>query len=295
MKDNKSVETSEKGRLSEPHVRVIIMIAIFIIAIIALSVYNIYNIRSATDIESIDSLSGQRIACCVGWEADYILSPRNDITLLRYDTNADCILGLSYGQVDAVALDDVTLQTVLTKTSGLEILPEPIAKIGCTLYASYGAEEILAEFNEFADNFVKSDEYEAFHDNILSENYVMPDIPEVEDGKVLHVGYVPECYPEAYVDFNTGEPAGYGIEIIERFAYEYGYTIEWEQTSDTSALVQLARNQLDFAACYVSDVYREDTENSGRVHMTNAFVYSNVFLVKIKDGEKLKITGEITY
>lgn len=275
------------------HTRLLIVCVVLLSLIVGLSAYNYYSLKNSTDIKAVDSLSGQRIACCVGWESDYLLTPRDDLTLLRYDSNADCILALSYGQVDAVALDEITMHTVLEKTEGLERLSEPITSVGCTFYTSYGADTQLAEFNEFANTFLKSEDYQPYHDNVFERNYQMADIPAITDGKPLVVGYVPDSYPESYLDFTTGEPAGYGIEMMKRFAYEYGYTIEWVETSDTAAMVQLSLNQIDFAACYISDVYREDTESSGDAHMTDAYFYADVYLMKIKEGQALTITGEI--
>jgi len=277
------------------HIRLAVMAAALIVVILALALYNYYALKSSTDIESIDSLSGQRIACCAGWESDYLLTPRDDITLLRYETNADCILALSYGQVDAVAMDEITLHAVLNVTEGIEVLPGNITSVGCTFYTSYAAEDKLAEFNEFAESFLQSDEYQSFHDNVFSDNYQMSDIPDIEGGKKLVVGYVPDSYPESYIDFVTGKPAGYGIEVVKRFAYEYGYTIEWVETSENGALAQLGLDQIDFAACYVSDISRDDTENSGEAHMTAPYFLVDVFLIKTAEGQTLKLTGEIEY
>jgi len=277
------------------HKRVIVMAIVFTVLIGMLSIYNYYNLRSKTDVENVDDLSGQRIATCVGWESDYLLSPREDITLLRYESNVDCILALSYDQVDAVAMDEITLNTVMQKTTGLEKLPVPITSVGCTFYVSYNAETALEEFNEFAKAFYSDPYYQEYHDKLFDDEYVMADVPELTEGKKLVVGYVPDSYPESYIDFNTGEPAGYGIEMMKRFAYAYGYKIEWVETSETGALIQLALNQIDFAACYVSDVYRADTELGGQAHMSEAYVNVDVYLIKVKEGEKLAITGEIDY
>jgi len=293
MKQSNARKKNQKIPLFSVQYRLLAVVAVFAVMVGLLAAYNHNSLRNSMEIESGDELSGQRIACCVGWEADYLLSPRKDINLRRYDSNADCLLSLSYGQVDALALDEITMHTVLMKTEGLEVLPNPITSVGCTFYASYAAEDKLAQFNEFAERFTKSAEYQSYHDAVFEDDYHMADIPEISYGEKLVVGYIPECYPESYLDFATGEPAGYGIEMIKRFAYEYGYTIEWVETSDTAAIVQLSLNQLDFAASYITDVYRIDTENSGNAHMTEPYFYADVYLVKIKDGEKLVITGEI--
>jgi len=286
---------SSRSRIIPSHIRVLYFAGILLLLIFALSLYNYYSLRGSKEIAAVDSLSGQRIACCVGWESDYLLTPRKDLTLLRYDTNADCLLALSFGQVDAVAMDELTLITVMDKSSGLTVLPDPIATVGCTFLASYGAEDKLAEFNAYAEEFVKSDEYPAFHDKLFSGDYQMADIPEFTDGKVLNVGYFPESYPEAYIDFNTDKPAGYGIEMIKRFAYDNGYNVNWIETSDTAAIMQLTMNQIDFAVCYTSDVYREEYETGGEVHMTASYLNTDIFLTKITEGEQLVITGEIEY
>jgi len=296
MKRNECTASAVCTRPGVPsHVRALIMVGVLLVLIAGLSVYNYYNLRNSMDIETVDTLSGQRIACCAGWESDYLLTPRSDVTLLRYDTNADCILGLSYGQVDAVALDELTMHTIFAKTEGLERLDDPITSVGATFYASYAAEDKLAQFNEFAAAFVQSGDYQPYHDALYTDDYHMAEIPAITDGEPLVVGYVPDSYPESYIDFVTGEPTGYGIEMVQRFAYEYGYTIEWVETSETSALVELGLNRIDFAACYVSDISRDDTENSGQAHMTAPYLFIDVYLMKIKDGAELTITGEIEY
>jgi len=288
-------DNSSRHRIVPSHIRMLIFAGGLLLMIFGLSLYHYYSLRGSENIAAVDSLSGQRIGCCVGWESDYLLTPRKDLTLLRYDTNADCLLALSFGQIDAAAMDELTLLTVMDKSSGLTVLPNPITTVGCTFLASYGAEDKLAEFNAYAEAFVKSDEYPDFHDKLFSGSYEMADIPELTDGKVLNVGYFPESYPEAYIDFTTNEPAGYGIEMIKRFAYDNGYTVNWVVASETSAILQLTSNQLDFAVCYTSDVYREEYETGGEVHMTAAYLYTDVFLTKIAEGEKLVITGEIEY
>lgn len=293
-------KNKQSGAVRHPHafsthIRALILAGAVLAIILALSAYNYYNLRSSSKIESIDALSGQRIACCIGWESDFLLTPRKDITLLRYDTNADCILGLSYGQVDAIALDEITMHTIFAKTEGLEQLPGVLTSVGVTVYSSYSAEDKLAEYNEFVTNFVASDEYKPYHDAVFTDDYHMADIPEITDGKKLVVGYVPESYPASYINIATGEPEGFGIEMMQRFAYEYGYTIEWVETSETGAMVQLGLDKMDFATCYISDIYRVDTENSGQAHMSEPYFFADVYLMKIKDGETVKITGEIEY
>ena len=60
-------------------------------------------------------------------------------------------------------------------------------------------------------------------------------------------------------------------------------------------MVQLSLNEIDIATCYISDVYREDTECVGVAHMTASYLFVDVYLIKVKEGESLAITGEINY
>jgi len=275
---------AEDPPVFRPERPALVMGAAILFVILILSAYFYTTLREAQDIAAVDELSGQRIGCCAGWEVDLLLSKRDDVTLLRYESNADCVLALCYGQVDAIGIDEMSATTVMKNVTGVQMLPDPIAAVGCTFYVNRQREDLLQDFNDFASGLLSADYYQAFHDRAVyadGDTYDMPDIEVLTEGEHIRVGYVPDCYPECFYDFVTGEIQGYGVETMERFALEKGYVIDWVETTDMDAMIQLSLNKLDMCASYISDVYREETEAGTTAHMTEAYLFCNVFLVQM--------------
>jgi len=284
-------------RIPSTFFRFFSFLLVLICLVVILSVTQYLNLQSARMISSVDSLSGQRVGCCSGWETDLLLTGRDDLTLLRYNTNADAIMALGYGQIDAFGADEATTNSILLISDGLEALPDPLTRIGCTQYTSLSNETVLNEFNEFAAAFVDSDDYEDFHNRAVMADgnpYVLPDIPTVTDGKILRVGYIPLYYPQCFWDTVNGLPSGYSIEIVKLFALQYGYTVEFVETSEESFYIGLLNGTLDIVACGATDVYREAVETSGVAHMTEAYLYADVLLLRLKEGAKLVLKGDIS-
>lgn len=274
-------------------------LGVIALLLLLLIVYYRRYMRSAQAVESIDALSGQRIGCCAGWETDYLLSDRDDITLLRYDDNTNAMTALAFGQVDAVGIDEANLQVWLQATEGLEILPDPIARIGMTAYYSFGAEGkgLVAEFNDFTAAFQNDPDYADFLDRAFlrdGEEYHNVDVPETEGGETVEVGYIPEYYAECYTDAKTRQACGFGIELMKRFAYEHGYSVRFREVSSDNAYVELMEDRLDFVLCQATDVYRAETEASGICGMSQPYLYCNVYILKIRDGEKLSLKGDLS-
>lgn len=267
-----------------------------ILVVISLSIRNSFVLHNATAVNSVDSLSGQRIGCCVGWETDYILTGRDDITLMRYDDNATAFVALSYNQIDAVGVDESTFAAINAVTSGLEVLPENLGRIGNTFLTSLEHQELCDEFDEWLEDFRSRPEYDDFVSRAMLEDattYEIKDIPENENGKVLKVGYIPDGYPLAYLDSTTEKPQGAAIESIRQFAYDRGYTVEFEAVSSDSAGIMIIQNMIDLCVCGMTDVYRADYE--GILLMTQSYLDNDVLLVKIADGQEFELKGVIEY
>lgn len=293
--DKKKTVTKVPG--ITPFVRVLMGAGILVIILAVLSVINLDILRSARAVESVDSLSGQKIACCVGWESDMLLSGRSDITLFRYDNNTDSVTALAFGQVDAVAMDEISANHWFSCSKGLVALPNPIARIGFTAYASFGARDrgVLEEFNAFLADFKATPDYADFRERAFlldGQPFHSPELPDPEGDKVLTVGYLPEGYAEGYLDSVSGEPGGYGIEIFKRFALEAGYSVSYVPVSMESSLVELAANRVDFVLAGLTDVYLDEIERGGRFTMTEPFLTGDVLVLVIGEGQTLEITGE---
>lgn len=277
-------------------VRLIIVAVLFAVIIAATGLTEINNLKSARDVNSVDALSGQRIGSCSGWESDYLLTPRKDLTLLRYEDNATAIMALGYNQVDAVGLDTVTMRHIMGITSGLEVLGEPIADIGYVFCLPKKNESLLKEIDDYILEFRQKDFYPNFVSRSTFEfdSEFPPEYIEDNTGgtRTIKVGYIPENYPESYIDSTTGRIEGYGVEFFRHFALDKNVNIEWVPTSATSAYIELDTGKIDVAVMCMTDVYRKEADLSG-ILMTQPYFSGHVYLVKVKDGETMKLNGEI--
>jgi len=281
------------------NIRTLVFFAVLLLLVGALMGYNRYTVRSAQDVAKIDTLSGQRIGTIIGWESDLLLSDRDDVTLMRYDTLSECILALSYHQIDAIGMDMGTFSASMRTVSGLEAVGEPLSTMGSTLLASLDAEDsgILDELNQFAHDFQCSEDYQDYLERLFFENgeteYVMREIPVVKNGKPLNVCYYPEYYPACYMNTVTGEPEGASVEFVERFAYAYGYTINFTAESETGVFVGLGNGTYDLAVSSTTDAYRDAVEASGYALMSEPYSYCDVRMIHVKDGQKVTLSGFI--
>ena len=56
-------------------------------------------------IDDVSDLGGRTVGVNLAWSADYMLSDRDDMTLVRYNTVASLVMALRYGQVDVIAME----------------------------------------------------------------------------------------------------------------------------------------------------------------------------------------------
>lgn len=243
-------------------------------------------------ITSIDDFDGRRIGCIVGWEADYLLSDRDDLTLMRYDSLSDMVLALSYKQLDGIAVDEDNAKLVFNSVTGIKLYDEPIAYIGYTALTI--KEEKNSEFNSWLAEFKKTDEYKEYEERnhaFDGANYVNMDIEEVENPtETLVIGYVPLYYPCAFKDKN-GYVTGLDLEIMRYFARDMGYGLEFIEISESAIGEYLEKS--DFLIGGLTDVYREDYELNPNMHMTDAIREIYVKVIEVSDWDNLKIKSAI--
>ena len=88
-------------------------------------------------IDNVNDLEGRRVGVNLAWEADYLLTGREDMELYRYDSTADMLMALNYGKLDAIAVDDTSLRLVLSQVTGLEVV-EPALAVGVLVESEEG-------------------------------------------------------------------------------------------------------------------------------------------------------------
>lgn len=70
-------------------------------------------------IEDVNDLGGRTVGVNLAWSADYKLSDREDLKVVRFNTVASLVMALRYGQVDVIATERPSaIEIVCRKTKG---------------------------------------------------------------------------------------------------------------------------------------------------------------------------------
>lgn len=265
---------------------------IFIILLISFTVLS-DELKRSRNITQTDALSGQRIGVMSGWETDYFLSERQDITLKRYDTTAELFMALSYKQVDAVAVDAATLMQAQASISGLKTVGGPFATTQYTTYTKKDDIKTLKELNDFIEVFKKSEEYPKFVEHFYDLDWIKSEqlTEQKGTGEEIGIAYVAEYYPFEYVTEN-GTPAGSEIEFAIQFANYYNYRIKWIKSTTNTAFLDVSSGKAKFIMCSGTDAYRQETLNENSlVSMSDGYIDSNIYCV-VTDGDVNVINTE---
>lgn len=272
------------------------IIVLFVVCL--LSIFILINIcfnnevKNHREIENVDNLSGQKIGVISAYEGDYILTDREDITLLRYDNEADLFMAMCYKQVDAIALTRDNASYFLAKTTGLKVLEDqPIAKTGmATLFQEDS--KLLHEYNEFLAEYKQTEDYQDYIERVENVEFYdgSPIVEETGTGETIVVGYYPDYIPVAFHDVILDKPNGSEIEIIIKFANAYNYKIKWEKSSEEGMGAALYAGMYDIGACGYSDVYRDECEASPVIDLSDNYRDDEILLMVVEDYEKLSIT-----
>ena len=217
-------------------------------------------------ITDINNLEGRRVGVNLAWESDYYLSGRTDMTLYRYDDTAGMILALSNGNVDALALDELSWKTMERLSDGLVISGPAFGTTGYELYFAPDKQELLDSFNQFLAEYKKTDAYKDFlqrEADFDGENYIGPDIPMTGTGEVLRVAYLPDSFPRIVFTPGGGAPTGFDLEILKLYANANNHPLEYFPSTYNDVVAGLQNGVYDIAVGFLSDIYNDDVRATG--------------------------------
>lgn len=242
-------------------------------------------------------IAGKRVGVALSWGADYVMSKRTDITLIRYDMASSLVMALRYGQIDLIAVERPNSVEMANSISGLEIFDTPVATDKLVVYVCAQRRDVYDDFNSYVSEFIGSQEYEDLQSRLASDDE-FEDVPVELTGngeKILNVGVCVDAYPFAYWDFEKNAFAGSDVEVISRFANERGYTIEFSEGTYTTMEMGVASGKLDVAIGGMADSYREDIEATGAVLLSNPYMGYDIVIMQAPDRTKLKVETTIDY
>ena len=254
------------------------------------------QIRNAQPITNVHKLEGQRVGVALAWGPDYLLTGRDDLMLVRFNSVAGAVTALCYNQVDAIAVEMPIAIDILACIDGLRCIEEPIARDHMAMLVDPEQSSLLAELNAFIDEFITTEEYADLAARVQDpEGYEFQPVPLVGGDKVLHVGTVADGYPFTYFNPETDSPEGTDIEFLCHFANAYGYDLVLYADTWESMEMGVQYGTYDIGCGGVSELYREDIEYSGSALMTKSFLPVDIVFIQVADWDALKVKIPIEY
>ena len=264
--------------------------AVLFVCILCCMLTGCANLQSYRPIEDITNLEGRRIGVGIGYATDYLLTGRDDLTLMRYDNYADMITALCYRRLDAVAVERPNANQFMDYVAGLRIVEPAIQEIGLVAYMANSREDILQEFNAFAAEFQTTEEFADIVTRLNAPgNYQEKTVEQLGNGETISVAIVADNYPYAYLDFETGELYGSDIEYLYHFANACGYKLEVHAVDYTSMELGVVYERYDMGFSAIADVWRADVELTGLALVSDAYMHIDVMFVDVEDFDKLEI------
>ena len=217
-------------------------------------------------ITDINDLEGRKVGVNLSWEADYILTPRTDMELYRYDATSDMLMALDFDKIDAVAVDLLMWNLFAGCSTGLVKIEPEFATTGYTCYFSSDNEQLKDEFNAFLKEFKTTDTYKDFIEReyaFYGDEYNGPDIPLTGTGKVIRVAIDAGGFPRAFYDPGEDIPKGFDLEPLKHFANKYNYRLEFFSSNYDDEVLGLINGIYDVCTGYLSEVYRSEVISRG--------------------------------
>lgn len=268
-----------------------------VIAILLCSILSGCNqIRNARSITDVHKLDGQRVGVGIAWGPDFLLTDREDLTLMRYNSVAGALTALYYNQVDAIAVEQPLAVDILSSIDGLQCIEEPIAEDRMAVLVSPNQPELQEELDKFIKEFVTTQEYaDLVARSQDPAGYRYQQIPLVGGSRVLQVGAIADGFPFSYRNSETNVFEGSDVEFLCHFANACGYDLEFHANTWESMELGVQYNTYDIGCGGISELYRADIEQSGSALMTESFFPVNIVFIEVEDRDALTIRTSINY
>lgn len=198
-------------------------------------------------LNSEEDLAGLRVAVATGSSYEMDLSSREDIQLLRFNTESDLLQALSNDRADVVVIDEVMFNPVIQRENGIKIalLGEKEFPTG---FAFRGEDAALAQTMTAIQQRMEADgSMQQLKDFWLTDRFTEVEtythIPPETTGKPLRVA---TCAPTAPLSFRIGDD-WYGLEIdlLRELAKELHRPIEVTLYETASAMLSVRSGVAD--------------------------------------------------
>ena len=270
-------------------------INILVVTVVIASVFFGNELKSARQVtgENIDQLTGQRIGALTAWEADYILSGRDDITLKRYDEAGDMLMALCYKQIDAAALGSSLASYIMQKVTGLKVLDEPIDHDKYCAVQYVENKELNQQFDAWAESFYGSARSDEIREKIYN-NYYSDGCGKIEEtgtGEVIKVGYNIDGQPCTFIDTISGGPRGFEVDIMTMFANDNNYQIEWVEATETTVYPFIEQKKIQLYVGGYAEVYRGEFDVNPDFELSKPYLEYDIVVLVVDDWNNLSLNN----
>lgn len=240
--------------------------------------------KETTTFEHLSDFSGHKVASILGSSYNQALIEGIDGVEVEYASNlSEQVMFLKTHKVDGLITDNVIAYSLIKDDKSLSLINEPFFYFDIAYMFSPQKEDVRLQFNEFLANCNKSgyiDELDKKWNSTdgtgsqqKKEKYELTG----ENG-VLKVLSPLESPPFSYLSNN--EPQGYEVELLEKFANEYGYGIELTSCNFETVIPSISTGKYDIAYSVISVT----EERKKQVNFSDS-IYKGFGLIIINNSE----------
>lgn len=262
-------------------------ITYLLLIIICINLIGCNELDSYQPIDDINDLGGRRVGVLLACATDYLYTQRDDMTLKRYNSEADMVTALSSRRVDALALEQCKVYHIMNSYSGLRVVDTPIAEHSYVFYVAHDKPALLNEFNEFITNFKDTETYLDIARRANSKCvFEHKKVNNIKGDKILRVAVNIDGYPSCYKQGKVF--LGFDIEIITHFANAYNYTIEYTECDYLNMALHVEFKTSDIGIGDISNAWNEDILLANIGYITEPILTESLLFIEIDGNEAIK-------
>src|SRR5574344_434310 len=230
----------------------------------------------------MDDVSRSRIGVMMGSIYDKWISERYPKSkLMRIDEEADLNLALITKKCDVAIFPFANAKVILAKNNNVGVLSDSLFPVQIGAAFAKGKTKIKNEFNKFLADIKKSGEYEGLFNKWFGPDMGRDSIVNVvcpKSGKNLRIGT--STGSTGFVAYRDGKYVGFDIDLIERFAAKYGYTVDISDMKFAALIPSLASGRVDVILSSITIT----PERSAVVDFSDSYMEMNAYALALKEN-----------
>lgn len=246
-------------------------------------------------IRTLDDFADKKIGIFTGTVHDAFLSKKYPkAQIFRYESTPDMILSLKSGKIDAAMLGHITAKVIMRGNPELTILSdEKIYDLPLGVGFNKNNPALRNEFNAFIQKIRTSGVFDSIHKRWFEDDpeiAVMPDFRKNSDGKKIIAGIATDDLP--YVVMKNGKYVGFDVEIIQRFAEQAGYQVEFSPMQFSSLIAALAAGKVDM----IADGIAITDERKKQIDFSDPYTFfKTVLIIPNMNTENTEVQGNVNH